>query len=143
MAGVSVNKACAWGQDETDSGDAYGNWAPTNIGVGTDGSGNTFISLLSTEQNYPKSVVSLKYNIELKGDFGGSKCFYAFKDGKGHYCTGGTVDNPSGCQTQGQYVSGSGPVPGCTVSNRPRNANPKSANVASRSKYTRELQPMS
>ena len=109
---MSVDKACQWGEDETASGLAYGNWAPVNMGVGTDDSGATWLSLLSTEQNYPHAIVALDYSIELKGDFGGSACNYTVKNGVGNFCT------DSGCQEQGQYSKshGSSPVPGCTVS---------------------------
>ena len=115
LAGVEVHKACTWGEDETDSGDAYGNWAPVNMGVGTNEQGATFISLLSTEQNYPHKIVPLNFNIEIKGDLGGSACMYVVKDGQGQFCSQGTLSSPSKCQPHGQYKSGAGPVPGCTV----------------------------
>ena len=117
-SGLSVDKACSWGQDDTASGLAYGNWAPVNMGVGTDDSGATWISLLSTEQNFPDKVVALDYSINLKGDFGGASCSYTVKNGVGQFCS------DSDCQQQGQYVACkkqnppcNKPVPGCTVSN--------------------------
>lgn len=113
--GTAVNEACAWGTDQTGSGIAQGNWAPANLGVGQDADGNKFISMLSTEQNYPDKVIPLTYNIELQGDFGGSACMYVYRNGVGQFCTGGTLASPTGCQTQGQYVAKEGPVPGCTV----------------------------
>ena len=115
LAGVEMKKACSWGSDETDSGNAYGNWAPVNMGVGTNSQGATFVSLLSTEQNFPKKVVPLNFNIEMKGDFGGSACMYIVKNGQGQFCSGGTMQNPQNCKAHGQYVNKQGPVPGCTV----------------------------
>ena len=85
------------------------------MGVGTNSDGATFVSLLSTEQNYPTKVVPLNFNIELQGDFGGSSCMYILKDGKGQFCSGGTMESPQNCKPQGQFVNGGGPVPGCTV----------------------------
>ena len=114
-AGMEMSSACRWGSDETDSGKAYGNWAPVNFGVGTNPQGQTFISMLSTEQNYPKKVVPLNFNIEIQGDLGGSACMYIVKNGQGKFCSSGTMSNPQNCQTHGQFVAGSGPVPGCTV----------------------------
>ena len=116
MAGVEMSKACSWGQDETGSGNAYGNWASVNIGVGTNSNGATFISLLSTEQNKPNKIVPLGFNIEVQGDLGGSACMYIMKDGQGQFCSSGTMSNPQSCKPHGQFVSGAGPVPGCTVS---------------------------
>ena len=110
-----MSKACTWGSDETASGDAYGNWAPVNMGVGTNADGATFISLLSTEQNFPNKIVPLNFNIELQGDFGGSACMYVVQGGQGQFCSGGTIDSPQNCKPHGQFKSGAGPVPGCTV----------------------------
>ena len=108
--GVAVQDACLWGSDQTANGLATGNWASVNIGLGQNEEGATFISLLSTEQNHPNKVVSLGFNIALEGDFGGSSCSYQMVNGVGQFCS------QDGCQTQGQYVAGTGPVPGCTVS---------------------------
>lgn len=91
MPGYSVEKACVWG----DNGDDFGNFAPTNIGVGISG-GTAYISLF---KNYPSQPnVNLPYTITIEG--GSIPCQYR----NGQYCTG---ENYSNCQSTGNA--------GCTV----------------------------
>ena len=93
-----------------------GNWAPIVFGVGTDTSGETWLSIMTTQQNNPSSYQALDYTVELQGDFGGAACFLV-QDASGTpwYCTAGTPDSydTSNCQT---YDSVKQNVPGCTVS---------------------------
>jgi hypothetical protein len=79
--GVSVEQACVWDSSEF-PGEA-GNWAPTNIGVGKDDSGITYLSIF---QNLPTSNAVLNYNIEIEGDYSG-ECWYR----NGQYA------KPNGC----------------------------------------------
>jgi hypothetical protein len=114
-AGVSVDKACNWGQDESDQGSSYGNWAPIVIGAGKDLSGNTWLSIQSSCQNNPKKCNDLSYSIELEGDFGGNNgCYYTQSGGVGYWCTQGKLADfqagSSQCSTKASSA-----VPGCTV----------------------------
>lgn len=84
-AGVSVHDACQWGS----SGSNTGNWAPTNMGVGKNAAGETFISLFQNAPTNPDGT--LNFNIEITGDVSG-KC--AYKDGK-YYNNG--VESSTGC----------------------------------------------
>ena len=109
LAGVAVQHACNWSSDGTD----IGNWAPVTIGAGRDTSGATWLSIMTTQQNNPTDYKPLNYNIELSGDFGGSKCFLTHdSSGTPWYCSKGDPENysTSDCQT---YTGGN--VPGCTV----------------------------
>ncbi|RDI83671.1 ATP-dependent permease [Venturia inaequalis] len=91
MPGYSIEKACVWG----DYGDDFGNFAPTNIGVGIDG-GIAYVSLF---KNYPSQQTAiLPYTITIEG--GSIPCQYK----NGQYCTG---ENYSHCSSEGNA--------GCTV----------------------------
>ncbi|KAL2018888.1 hypothetical protein VTK56DRAFT_313 [Thermocarpiscus australiensis] len=65
--GVPVEQACTWKSSEYP--DSAGNWAPTNIGVGKDASGVTYISIFP---NKPTSDAVLDFNIEIQGDISGT-----------------------------------------------------------------------
>jgi hypothetical protein len=105
-AGVPVDQACAWGS----VGSGKGNWAPIIMGVGTDGSGNGFMSIFANNQNAEGQYVPLNFNVEIVG--GSTACFY--KSATQQFCTGGTLSSPSGCKGTG------GDSPGCTVSHTPQ-----------------------
>ena len=107
MKGISVDQACQWSTD----GSYKGNWAPINFGVGQDVYGKTWLSITSTKQNNPVSWKDLDYNVEIKGELGGP-CFYVYKNGKGYYCSKGSLSNYDlgSCQTQETNL-----VPGCTA----------------------------
>ncbi len=62
-AGVSVDQACIWTSSKYPS--SAGNWAPVNIGAGTDINGITYLSIFA---NQPTSTALLNFNIEIKGD---------------------------------------------------------------------------
>ena len=112
LQGTPVSSACNWSSD----GSHEGNWAPIVFGVGTDTSGKTWLSIMTTQQNKPTSYQALDYTVELKGDFGGAACFLVQdQSGTPWYCTAGTPDkyDTSNCQT---YDSAKQNVPGCTVS---------------------------
>ncbi|MCJ1306718.1 hypothetical protein MMC25_000361 [Agyrium rufum] len=109
--GIPVDQACNWSTD----GSNMGNWAPMTIGAGQDESGNTWLSLMTTQQNFPTSYKPLDYVVELQGDFGGdTACFYT-QDSSGTpwYCSKGSPESysTSDCVT----YDGSN-VPGVTVS---------------------------
>ena len=115
-AGVSVEQACQWGQDDSSSGQSYGNWAPLVIGAGMDNNGATWLSIQSSCQNNPEKCNNLSYSIELDGDFGGNNgCYYTQSGGVGYWCSQGKLEDfkvgSSTCQTKA-----SAEVPGCTVS---------------------------
>lgn len=84
-AGVSVEKACIWG----DGSSQTGNWAPINLGVGKGDAGETFISMFWNKPTNPNPY--LDYTIEIKGDISGS-CKYT---GGKFYSNG--VPSDSGC----------------------------------------------
>ena len=89
--GISEATACQWDSDGSD----MGNWAPSYLGVGTDQSGSTWLSIASTAQNNPSNYQPLDYTVEITGDNLSGKC----KLSGGQYCSG--VDysdcNSSGC----------------------------------------------
>ena len=95
--GVDLADACSWGKDGTNRG----NWAPTYLGAGEDLYGKTFVSIASTEQNFPTNHIPLNYTITLIGEGLSGNC--RLKNDK--YCSG---DNYETCT--------SGPYAGCTVS---------------------------
>ncbi|KAK1757685.1 hypothetical protein QBC47DRAFT_358921 [Echria macrotheca] len=85
--GVPVQKGCDWGSP---SDPTVGNWAPTNIGVGQDDSGTTYLSIFP---NRPTSNAVLNYNIELEGNFNG-ECW--LRNGQYTLPNGCTVGIPKG-----------------------------------------------
>lgn len=86
---VPVQDACTWTSSMLP--DAAGNWAPTNIGVGQDENGVTWLSIFP---NLPTSHATLDFNIEITGDVA-SQC--ALKNGV--YTGGG-----NGC-TVSRYIA--------------------------------------
>lgn len=88
--GVVVSSACTWSTDGSD----VGNWAPSYLGVGQDGSGKTWLSIASTAQNNPSSYKALNYTVEITGDTSG-KCRLS----SGQYCSGTNYEdcNENGC----------------------------------------------
>ncbi|MCJ1376270.1 hypothetical protein MMC20_007512 [Loxospora ochrophaea] len=92
--GISEATACQWDSDGSD----MGNWAPSYLGVGTDQSGSTWLSIASTAQNNPSNYQPLDYTVEITGDNLSGKC----KLSGGQYCSG--VDysdcNSSGCTVE-------------------------------------------
>ncbi|KAK3383413.1 hypothetical protein B0T24DRAFT_48481 [Lasiosphaeria ovina] len=83
---VAVEQACTWTSSQFPT--SAGNWAPTNIGVGQNAEGITFISLFP---NKPTTTALLDFNIEITGDISG-KC--ALKGGQ-YYGENGVM--PDGC----------------------------------------------
>ena len=67
--GLSVDQACVW--DSPSQPTSAGNWAPTNIGVGMDDTGITYLSIFP---NLPTSNAVLNFNIEIEGTFSG-ECY--------------------------------------------------------------------
>lgn len=61
--GVTLDQACVW--TSTDYPDSAGNWAPVNIGAGTDIYGVTYISIFP---NTPTSTAELDFDIIISGD---------------------------------------------------------------------------
>lgn len=115
FAGIPVDQGCTWSKDD---GGHKGNWAPVVFGVGTDTAGLTWLSIQTTRQNDPVAgYKDLDYTVELVGDFGGSSCYYVFKDNAGRYCSKGKPSeyesNKASCVTYDKIKT---PVPGCTVS---------------------------
>ena len=95
---VPVEQACQWQTNGSD----IGNFAPVNFGVGTDENGDTWLSILSTQQQNPANYGSLNFNAQLKGDFGGdSTCFVTVQDGTAYYCSQGSPSSfdKSNCET--------------------------------------------
>ena len=88
--GGVVSSACTWGTD----GSGMGNWAPSYLGVGQDGSGKTWLSISSTIQNNPSSYKALNYSVEITGNTSG-KCRLS----GGQYCSGADYNdcNENGC----------------------------------------------
>ncbi|CAK7221977.1 Sperm-associated antigen 4 protein [Sporothrix bragantina] len=62
-AGVSVEQSCIWTSSEYPT--SAGNWAPVNIGAGTDINGITYISIFP---NTPTTTAELDFDIEITGD---------------------------------------------------------------------------
>ncbi|CAK7234314.1 Sperm-associated antigen 4 protein [Sporothrix curviconia] len=62
-AGVSVEQACIWTSTEYPT--SAGNWAPVNIGAGTDINGITYLSIFP---NTPTTTAELDFDIEITGD---------------------------------------------------------------------------
>jgi hypothetical protein len=90
-AGVAVSDACQWGT----AANPWGNFAPTNLGVGwKDGR-----AWLSVFQNHPTTDAKLDYTITIKGDGISGTCRYQ----NGQYCGGANYND---CSSTG----------GCTVS---------------------------
>ncbi|KAK3362965.1 hypothetical protein B0T25DRAFT_25489 [Lasiosphaeria hispida] len=88
--GVSVEQACTW--DSSEFPDSAGNWAPTNIGVGKDDSGITYLSIFP---NLPTSHAVLNYNIEIEGDYSGECWLRNGVYAKANGCTIGIKDGGS------------------------------------------------
>ncbi|EFX04299.1 sun domain containing protein [Grosmannia clavigera kw1407] len=82
--GVTLEQGCVW--TSADYPDSAGNWAPVNIGAGTDIYGVTYISIFP---NTPTSSAELDFDIEITGDINGD-CYLK----SGSYYGGG-----SGCTT--------------------------------------------
>ncbi|CAK7206766.1 Sperm-associated antigen 4 protein [Sporothrix eucalyptigena] len=83
-AGVSEEQACIWTSSEYP--DSAGNWAPVNIGAGTDIYGVTYISIFP---NTPTSTAQLDFDIEITGDIT-SECYLksgSYPDGSTTGCT--------------------------------------------------------
>lgn len=93
-AGVSKEDACQWGT----KGSNAGNWAPTNMGVGKNAAGETFISLFQNAPTNPDG--KLNFNIDITGGVSG-KCQY--KNGK-YYSNG--VESATGCTVSSYHKSG-------------------------------------
>ncbi|KAK1768322.1 hypothetical protein QBC33DRAFT_371417 [Phialemonium atrogriseum] len=91
---LAVQDACTWTSSVLP--DAAGNWAPTNIGLGRDAFGVTWISIFP---NLPTSHATLNFNIEITGDVN-SQC--ALKNGVytggGNGCTT-AISSPNGTAT--------------------------------------------
>ncbi|KAK4230765.1 putative septation protein SUN4 precursor [Podospora fimiseda] len=79
--GVPVEEACKWKSDLYP--DSAGNWSPTNIGVGRDIHGITYISVFP---NLPTSQAVLNFDIEITGDISGTCTLKA-----------GVYSGPNGC----------------------------------------------
>ncbi|CAK7566260.1 MAG: Sperm-associated antigen 4 protein [Sporothrix epigloea] len=62
-AGVTVDQACLWNSPNFPS--SAGNWAPVNIGAGTDINGITYLSIFP---NTPTTTAQLNFDIEITGD---------------------------------------------------------------------------
>ncbi|KAL1890250.1 Sperm-associated antigen 4 protein [Sporothrix stenoceras] len=62
-AGVDVEQACIWTSSEYP--ESAGNWAPVNIGAGTDINGVTYLSIFP---NTPTTTAQLDFDIEITGD---------------------------------------------------------------------------
>ena len=112
MAGTAVEHACNWSTD----GSYEGNWAPITLGVGTDASGKTWLSIQSTQQNFPTSYKPLDYTVQIVGDLSGSCFFTQDKSGNGLYCSSGSPSNFNAASDCVSYDVNAHPVPGCTVS---------------------------
>ncbi|EPE04858.1 septation protein sun4 [Ophiostoma piceae UAMH 11346] len=82
--GVALDQACVW--DSSDYPESAGNWAPVNIGAGTDINGVTYISIFP---NTPTTTAKLDFDIVISGDINGD-CYL-----KGGVYYGGS----SGCTT--------------------------------------------
>jgi len=82
--GVSVKEACTWKSKLFP--DRAGNWAPTNIGVGKDDSGITYISIFP---NLPTSNAVLDFDIEITGDISGECWLKSGTYAKENGCTVG------------------------------------------------------
>jgi hypothetical protein len=61
--GLDVQNSCLWVSPAAPS--SAGNWAPTNLGVGMDAGGITYIGLFP---NVPTTSAVLDYNIHITGD---------------------------------------------------------------------------
>ncbi|OAA68614.1 sun domain containing protein [Niveomyces insectorum RCEF 264] len=83
-AGVTVDEACVWTSSQYP--DSAGNWAPVNIGAGTDINGVTYLSIFA---NQPTSTAQLDFDIEITGDVS-APCYLK----SGSYYGGG-----NGCTT--------------------------------------------
>ena len=83
-AGTPVEVACQWG-----SGGDTGNWAPVNLGVGTDDTGMTYIAMLPNAPTNPGG--ELNFTITISGSVSG-ECSYQ----SGMYWDGGQQSS-SGC----------------------------------------------
>ncbi|KAK7970463.1 hypothetical protein PG996_001108 [Apiospora saccharicola] len=86
--GVPVEDACRW--NSTMAPLSAGNWAPTNLGIGENSEGITYLSIFP---NWPTSTALLDFNIKITGDVT-DKC--TLEDGK-YYKNG--VESPKGCTT--------------------------------------------
>ena len=113
MAGFAVENACNWSTD----GSYEGNWAPITLGVGTDTYGKSWLSIQSTQQNFPTTYKALDYTIELIGDLSGTCFFTQDSSGNGLYCSSGTPSSFDAASDCVSYDINLHPVPGCTVSN--------------------------
>lgn len=79
--GVPVEEACVW--DSPTYPLSAGNWAPTNVGVGKDEHGITYLSIFP---NQPTTTAVLNFNIEIEGDYSG-EC----------WLRNGVYAKPNGC----------------------------------------------
>ena len=110
-AGYDIQEACKWG---TNDGRGIGNWAPVNLGLGTDANGSmVYVGLFSAEQVLhdsasPSKIVLLNYNVKIEGS--GQTCEYRNENGKGVFYMNGNSKGFMGQTFDGQSV------PGVTVS---------------------------
>ena len=110
-AGYDVEEACQW---DSNNGQGIGNWAPVNLGLGTDSTGNmAYIGLFSAEQVLhdpasPGKPMNLNYNVKVNA--GGQTCEYRVENGQGNFYMNGVLEGYLGQTFHG------GSVPGVTVS---------------------------
>ncbi|KAK3330411.1 hypothetical protein B0H66DRAFT_61150 [Apodospora peruviana] len=84
---VALEDACVW--DSKPFPDRAGNWAPTNIGVGKDDSGITYLSIFP---NAPTSHAILDYDVEIEGDISGECWLRNGQYSGSNGCTVGIID---------------------------------------------------
>ena len=87
--GTSPEKGCQWG----DGSEPIGNWAPVNLGVGSNNG-----KWLSIFQNSPTTNEKLDFNIKIKGDNLSGSCKY--ENGKFISESG---SNDSGCTVRSPF----------------------------------------
>lgn len=110
-AGYDIQEVCTWGKND---GRGVGNWAPVNLGLGTDGNGAmVYIGLFSAEQVLhdaasPGKIVLLNYDVKVEGS--GQTCEYRNENGRGIFYMNGVSKGYMGQTFDGQSV------PGVTVS---------------------------
>ena len=114
LAGYDIEEACQW---DSNNGQGIGNWAPVNLGLGTDSTGKmAYIGLFSAEQVLhdpasPGTPINLNYNVMVTA--GSQTCEYRVENGKGNFYMNGVLDGYLGQTFHG------GSVPGVTVSYLP------------------------
>lgn len=91
--GVAESSACQWDSD----GSNEGNFAPSYLGVGTDTSGKTWLSISTTTQNGESNYQPLNYTVEITGSGLSDKCRLQ----NGQYCSGSSYGS---CNSQGCTV---------------------------------------